>query len=33
MYNSFTGTAGQVEPQKPTRLESNDKSVGSDNSA
>ena len=33
MYNSFTGIAGQVEPQKLTRLESNDKSVGSDNSA
>ena len=33
MYNSFTGIAGQVEPQKPTRLESNDKPVGSDNSA
>ena len=33
MYNSFTGIAGQVEPQKPTRLESNDKPAGSDNSA
>ena len=33
MYNLFTGIAGQVEPQKLTRLESNNKSVGSDNSA
>ena len=33
MYNSFTGIAGKVEPHKPTRLESNDKSAGSDNSA
>ena len=33
MYNSFTDIAGQVEPQKLIRLESNDKSAGSDNSA
>ena len=33
MNNSFTGIATQVEPQKPTRLESNDKSAGCDNSA
>ena len=33
MYNSFTGIAGQVEPQKLTRLESNDKPMGFDNSA
>ena len=32
MYNSFTGIAGQVEPQKLTRLESNDKPTGSDQS-
>ena len=33
MYYSFTGIAGKVESQKPTRLESNDKPMGSDNSA
>ena len=33
MYNSSSGIAGQVDPQKPTRLESNDKPTGSDNSA
>ena len=33
MYNSFTGIAGQVEPQKLTRVDSNDKPMGSDNSA
>ena len=33
MYNSFTGVASQVEPQKLTRLESNNKPTGTDNSA
>ena len=32
MYSSFTIIAGQVEPQKLTRLESNDELLGSDNS-